>query len=421
MKLSTIAIHGGLETKKHFGSTNIPIYQTAAYEFENSDHAVALFNLETPGSIYTRISNPTTDLLEEKIALLEGGVGALVTSSGQAATMLAILNIAEAGDEIVAAKNLYGGTVTLFTHTFRKMGITVHFVDQANLNEWKQKVNERTKAFFVESIGNPSLDIPDFEQIAAIAHENGVPLIVDNTFGSPALLRPIEHGADIVIHSATKYIGGHGSTIGGVIVDSGKFPWDNGNFPGLSEPDPSYHGFCYTKEAGEKAFITKVKAQLNRDIGATLSPFNAFLLSQGLETLALRMERHSSNALAVAKFLLEHPNVDTVTYPGLDTHPNYDLAQKYLTDGQGGILTFNIKGGYDAAKKFVDSVQLFTHAANVGDVRSLVIHPGSTTHQQLSQDEKIAAGVTDDLLRVSVGIENIDDLIADLAQALTKE
>ncbi|WP_339063787.1 O-acetylhomoserine aminocarboxypropyltransferase/cysteine synthase family protein [Tepidibacillus marianensis] len=417
--LSTIAVHGHYYPKDHLGSTAVPIYQTAAYQFEDSDHAVALFNLERAGSIYSRISNPTTDLLEERLALLEGGVGALVTSSGQSATLLAILNIAEVGDEIVASKSLYGGTMTLFSHTLRKLGIAVRFVDQDDFNQWQEAVNDKTKAFFIESIGNPSLAVADISQISAIAHQNGVPLIIDNTFATPALLRPIDFGADIVVHSTTKYIGGHGSTIGGVIVDSGTFPWNNGKFPGLSEPDPSYHGFCYTEQVGEKAFITKVKAQLNRDIGATMSPFNAFLLLQGVQTLPLRMERHSENGLAVAQFLQSHPKVEWVRYPGLESHSTYDLAKKYLAKGQGGMLTFGVKGGYQAAKKFMDRVQLFTHVANVGDVRSLVIHPASTTHQQLTDEEKLAAGVPNDLIRVSVGIENIDDLLADLDQALS--
>ncbi len=417
--LSTIAVQGGFDSKAHFGSTAVPIYQTAAYQFRDSDHAVALFNLEESGNIYTRISNPTVSILEERLALLEGGVGALVTSSGQSATFLAILNIAEAGDEIVSSNSLYGGTMTLFTHTLRKLGITVRFVDQTNLEQWKESLNEKTKAFFIESIGNPSLNVGDIEAIAQVAHEGGVPLMVDSTFTSPALLRPIEFGADIIIHSATKYIGGHGNTIAGVVVDGGKFPWDNGRFPGLSEPDPSYHGFCYTEAVGEKAYITKLKAQLNRDIGAALSPISAFLLVQGVETLPLRMKAHSENALGVAKYLESHPKVAWVRYPGLESHTTYDLAQKYLANGQSGILTFGIKGGYGAAKAFIDRVQLFKHVANLGDVRSLVIHPASTTHQQLTDDEKVACGVTNDLIRVSVGIEDLSDILADLEQALS--
>ena len=417
--LSTIAVHGHYEPNQHLGSTAVPIYQTAAYQFEDTNHAVALFNLEESGNIYSRISNPTTDLLEERLASLEGGVGALVTSSGQAATFLAILNIAEVGDEIVSTQNLYGGTMTMFTHTLRKLGITVRLVDQNDLSQWQEAVNEKTKAFFVESIGNPSLDVADIRAISKVAHENGVPLIVDNTFATPALLRPIDHGADIVIHSTTKYIGGHGNTVGGVIVDGGKFSWDNGKFPGLSEPDPSYHGFCYTQAVGEKAFITKVKAQLNRDIGATLAPFSAFLLLQGLQTLPLRMERHSENGLAVAKFLQAHPKVEWVRYPGLESHTTYELSKTYLSKGQGGMLTFGVKGGYQPAKEFMDRVQIFTHVANVGDVRSLLIHPASTTHQQLTDEERLAAGVPNDLIRVSVGIEDIDDLLADLDQALS--
>ncbi|KXG43155.1 O-acetylhomoserine aminocarboxypropyltransferase/cysteine synthase family protein [Tepidibacillus decaturensis] len=418
--LATLAIHGGYTASKHLGATNVPIYQTAAYQFENSEHSAALFNMEQEGNIYSRISNPTTDLLEQRLAALEGGVGALVTASGQSAALLSILNIAETGDEIIASKNLYGGTITLFTYTLQRLGITIHFVDQNDLDQWQKHVNERTKAFYIESISNPSLDVPDIEELANLAHQNGVPLIVDNTFATPVLLRPFEFGADLVIHSTTKYIGGHGNTIGGVVVDSGKFPWDNGKFKRLSDPDPAYHGLSYIEHVGEQAYITKLKAQLNRDIGATMAPFNAFLLIQGLETLSLRMERHSTNALAVANFLSQHPQVEWVNYPGLENHSTYTLAKKYLDHGQGGILTFGVKGGYEAAKRFIDKVQLFTHAANVGDVRSLVIHPSSSTHHQLTNEQKIAAGVSDDLVRVSVGIEDINDLLADLEQALAE-
>ena len=416
--LATLAIHGGLEPSQHQGATNVPIYQTATYQFESSEHAAALFSLQQPGYIYTRIGNPTTAVLEQRLAQLEGGVGALVTSSGQAASLLSILNIAQSGDEIVAAKNLYGGTFTLLKYTLKRLGIDVHFVEQDQLEQWEAKINDKTKAFFLETVSNPSLEIPDIEQIANIAHEHGIPLIVDNTFASPALFKPLDFGADIVVHSTTKYIGGHATALGGVIIDGGKFPWDNGRFPLLSEPEPAYHGLCFTDAVGNLAYITKAIAQLNRDIGATISPFNAFLLTQGLETLPLRMERHSSNALAVAKYLEQHPNVEWVNYPGLESHPSYELTQKYLKKGQSGLLTFGINGGFSAAQSFIDKVKIFTHVANIGDVRSLVIHPTSTTHQQLSEEEKQAAGVTDDLIRLSIGIEDIEDLLADLEQAL---
>ena len=416
--LATLAIHGGLEPSQHQGATNVPIYQTVTYQFESAEHAAALFSLQQPGNIYTRIGNPTTAVLEQRLAQLEGGVGALVTSSGQAASLLSIINIAQAGDEIVAAKNLYGGTITLLKYTLKRLGIHVHFVEQNKLAEWEAQVNEKTKAFYVESISNPSLELPNIEQLADLAHKNGVPLIVDNTFASPALFNPLKFGADIVVHSTTKYIGGHATALGGVIIDGGTFPWDNGRFPLLSEPEPAYHGLVFTEALGNLAYIVKAIAQLNRDIGATISPFNAFLLNQGLATLPLRIERHSSNALAVAKYLEQHPNVEWVNYPGLPSHPSYELAQKYLPKGQSGILTFGIKGGFPAAQAFIDKLKIFTLVANIGDVRSLVIHPTSTTHQQLSDTEKIAAGVTDELIRLSVGIEDINDLLADLEQAL---
>lgn len=416
--LGTLAVHGGYDPQEHYGSTNIPIFSTAAYQFTSSDHAASLFNLEQEGFIYSRIGNPTTDALERRLAELEGGVGALLTSSGQSSILLSILNIAEAGDEIVASSSLYGGTITLFSYTFKRMGINVHFVNQANLGEWEEKINEKTKAFFLESISNPALEVAEMEKIAQIAHDHGIPLIVDNTFATPVLFRPLEHGADIVIHSATKYIGGHGNAIAGLIIDGGKFSWDNGKFPGLSQPDPAYHGFCYTEEAGKLAYMTKLKAQLNRDIGATISPYNAFLLSQGLGTLHLRMERQSENAKTIAAYLEQHDGVEWVKYPGLKSHPSYSIASKYFRHGFGGILTFGVKGGYVKAKQLIDKVKIFTHAANIGDIRSLIIHPASTTHQQLTDEEKIAAGVGNDLIRVSVGIENIEDLLSDLEQAL---
>ncbi|TGV16918.1 aminotransferase class V-fold PLP-dependent enzyme, partial [Mesorhizobium sp. M00.F.Ca.ET.186.01.1.1] len=352
------------------------------------------------------------------VALLEGGVGALATSSGQAAITFSILNIAQAGDEIVASSSLYGGTYNLFAHTLPRLGIKVHFVDQSNPDNFRAFINDNTKALFCETIGNPRIDVADLQAIADIAHENGVPLIVDNTFASPILTRPFEHGADIVVHSTTKFIGGHGTAIGGIIVDSGKFDWNNGKFPGLTTPDPSYHGVVYTEAVGPLAYIIKARVQLQRDIGAAVAPINSFLFLQGLETLHLRMERHSQNALAVAQFLAEHPAVEWVSYPGLEGDANYALAQKYLPKGAGAILTFGIRGGVEAGKTLIESVKLFSHLANVGDSKSLVIHPASTTHQQMNEAEQLTAGVTPGLIRLSVGTEAIEDIIGDLKQAL---
>ncbi|MEK4845187.1 homocysteine synthase [Bacillus sp. FSL W8-0183] len=420
-RLETKAIHAGQELDSATYSRAVPIYQTSSFGFRDSEHAANLFGLQEPGNIYSRIMNPTNDVFEKRIAELEGGIGALAVSSGQAATTYSILNIAGAGDEIVSSSSLYGGTYNLFAHTLKKLGITVKFVDSSNLEELEAAITDKTKAVYAESIGNPKGDILHIEAVSAIAHKHHIPLIVDNTLASPYLLRPIEFGADIVVHSATKFIGGHGTSIGGVIVDSGKFPWgDSDKFKGLTEPDPSYHGLTYTEAIGEAAYITKARVQLLRDLGAALSPFNSFLLLQGLETLHLRLERHSENALRTAQFLQDHPLVEWVSYPGLEGHESFELAQTYLPKGQGAILTFGIKGGKDAGKKLIDSVQLFSHLANVGDSKSLIIHPASTTHQQLSEAEQKATGVTPELIRLSVGTEAIEDILADLEQAISK-
>jgi len=417
-KPETIALHGGQEPDPVTGSRAVPIYQTTSYVFRDTEHAANLFGLKEFGNIYTRIMNPTQDVFEKRVALLEGGAGALATSSGQAAITFAILNIAQAGDEVVASSSLYGGTYNLFAHTLPKLGVTVHFVDQSNPDNFRAKLTDKTKAIFCETIGNPRINVADIEAIAAIAHEHGVPLIVDNTFATPLLCRPFEHGADIVVHSTTKFIGGHGTAIGGIIVDSGKFDWTNGKFPGLTTPDPSYHGVVYTEAAGNLAYIIKARVQLQRDIGAAVAPLNAFLFLQGLETLHLRMERHSQNALAVAQFLAQHPDVEWVSYPGLESDPDYSLAQKYLPQGAGAILAFEVKGGLEAGRRLIESTKLFSHLANVGDAKSLIIHPASTTHQQLTEEKQRAAGVTPGLIRLSVGTEAIDDILGDLEQAL---
>ncbi|WP_147532852.1 homocysteine synthase [Bacillus marasmi] len=417
--LETIAIHGGQKPDSATNSRAVPIYQTSSFVFNDSDHAANLFNLSEAGNIYSRIMNPTSDVFEQRVAQLEGGIGALAVSSGQAATTFAIINIASSGDEIVSSSSLYGGTYNLFSATFAKFGIKVHFVDPENPENFRKAITPKTKAIYAESVGNPKGDVLDIQAVAEIAHENGIPLIIDNTVPSPYLLRPIEFGADIVVHSATKFIGGHGTTIGGVIVDSGKFDWaKSGKFPGLTEPDPTYHGVVYTEAVGEAAYIIKARVQLLRDLGATLSPFNSFLLLQGLETLHLRLERHSENALKTAQFLEQHEAVEWVSYPGLPSHPSYTKAQKYLPKGQGAILTFGVKGGKEAAKKVIDSIQLFSHLANIGDSKSLIIHPASTTHQQLSETEQKSTGVTPELIRLSIGTEAIDDILEDLDFAL---
>ncbi|SDT34241.1 O-acetylhomoserine (thiol)-lyase [Paenibacillaceae bacterium GAS479] len=415
----TLAVHGGQEIDPTTLSRAVPIYQTTSYGFESTEHAADLFGLKQFGNIYTRIMNPTSDVFEKRVAALEGGAAALAVASGSSAISFAILNIASAGDEIVSSSSLYGGTYNLFAHTLPKLGIKVKFVDSSNPENFRAAITDKTKAVFGETIGNPRGDVLDIEAVAAIAHENGIPFIVDNTFPSPFLLRPIDFGADIVVHSATKFIGGHGTSIGGIIVDSGKFDWKaSGKFPGLTEPDPSYHGLIYTDAVGPIAYIIKARVQLLRDLGAAISPFNSFLLLQGLETLHLRMERHSSNALAVAQRLEANDAVASVSYPGLESHPSHELAKKYLSRGQGAILTFEIKGGVEAGKKVINAVELFSHLANVGDSKSLIIHPASTTHQQLSPEEQLSSGVTPGLIRLSIGTEHIDDIIHDLEQAI---
>jgi O-acetylhomoserine (thiol)-lyase len=412
----TRQIHAGSAPDPTTGARATPIYQTTAYAFRDTEHAANLFGLTEMGNIYTRIMNPTQDVLEQRIASLEGGVAALAVASGQAAETMAILNLAEAGDHIVASASLYGGTYNLFHYNMPKMGITVDFVDDPDdLDAWRKAIKPNTKALYGEIIGNPKGDVLDVAGVAAVAHENGIPLIVDNTLATPYLCRPIEHGADIVVHSLTKFIGGHGTSIGGCIVDSGKFDWSaSGKFPMFTEPDPSYHGLKYWEAVGPIAYIIKARVQLLRDYGAAIAPFNSFLLIQGAETLSVRMDRHCANAMAVATYLEAHPDVEVVRYPGLASSPWKAQADKYLPNGAGGILNFELKGGIEAGRKFVESVQLFTHLANLGDLRSLIIHPASTTHSQLSGEEQLATGVTPGLLRLSIGLETVADLIADL-------
>ena len=421
--LHTLALHAGQVPDPTTGARAVPIYQTSSYVFRNSDHAANLFALQEFGNIYTRIMNPTTDVFEQRIAAIEGGSGALALASGQAAEVFALLAITRVGDEIVSGNNLYGGTYQLFHHTLPKLGRTVKFVDSQNPEAFRAAIGPKTRALYAETIGNPKLDVPDFEALAKIAHAAGLPLVVDNTIGV-GLVRPLDLGADIVVASATKYIGGHGTSIGGVIVDGGKFAWNNGLFPEFTEPDPSYHGLKYWDVfgnfpgLGNVAFIIKVRVQLLRDLGAALSPFNAFQFLQGLETLPLRQERHSANALAIARWLETHPLVNWVTYPGLAGHPSHAVAARYLRRGFGGIVGFGLKGGRDAGRRFIDSVKLLSHLANIGDAKTLVIHPASTTHQQLTPAEQAETGVTPDYIRLSIGLEDVEDLQADIDQAL---
>ncbi|MBZ5568613.1 MAG: homocysteine synthase [Acidobacteriia bacterium] len=418
---ATLAVHGGQSPDPATKARAVPIYQTTSYTFDDADHAARLFALQEFGNIYTRIMNPTTDVFEKRIAALEGGLGGLALASGQAAETLSIITLAGAGDEIVSTTSLYGGTYNLFHYTLPKLGIKVRFVDAEDLDSLRAAINSRSKAVYTESVGNPKLDIPDLEALAAIAQQHGLPFIVDNTTPSPALCRPIEWGADIVINSATKYIGGHGTSIGGIIVDSGKFDWKaSGRFPDFVAPDPSYHGVSYTEAFGPAAFIIKARVQGLRDTGACLSPFNSFLLLQGTETLPLRMQRHSENALEVARFLQTHPEVEWVNYPGLPASKYHERAKKYLPNGAGSLVTFGIRGGYQAGRALINALQLFSLLANIGDAKSLVIHPASTTHQQLSEEEQRSTGVTPELVRLSVGIEDVRDIIADLNQALGK-
>ena len=416
--IETLALHAGQTVDADTLSRAVPIYQTTSYCFKDTDHAARLFALQEFGNIYTRLMNPTTDVLEKRLAALEGGVGGLALSSGQSAIYVSVFNICGAGGHVVASNSLYGGTVTLFSQTFPKLGIEVTFVDPKDPQNFAKAVKKNTRLMYIETIGNPKNDILDYEKIAEVAHRNGMPLICDNTVASPILFRPIEHSIDIVVHSCTKFIGGHGTSIGGAIVDSGKFDWANGRYPELTEPDPSYHGVKYVESFGNLAYIIKARVQFLRDMGSCMSPFNAFLFLQGLETLHLRMPRHSENAMTLAQWLEKRAEVSWVNYPGLPSHPNYKLARKYLPDGQGAILGFGIKGGRAAGVKFINSVKLASHLANIGDSKTLVIHPASTTHQQLSEKDQLAAGVTPDYIRVSVGTEHIDDILADFDQAL---
>ncbi|WP_033828729.1 O-acetylhomoserine aminocarboxypropyltransferase/cysteine synthase family protein [Bacillus andreraoultii] len=414
----TILLHGGQEVDPTTGSRAVPIYQTTSYVFISAEHAANLFGLKETGNIYSRIMNPTVDVFEKRVAALEGGTAAVATASGSAAITYAILNVAETGDEIVAANNLYGGTFNLFANTIKKFGITVKFVDASNPENFREAVTPRTRAFFGEIIGNPSLQIFDIEAVGKIAKEVGVPLIIDNTF-APYSAKPIKWGANVVVHSATKWIGGHGNSIGGVVVDGGNFDYSIENLPSFNEPDPGYHGLKYA-DLGDVAFATKLRVQLLRDTGACLSPQNAYYFLLGLETLHLRIERHNENALKVANYLQEHPLVEWVSYPGLPDHPSYELAQKYLKYGAGSIIVFGIKGGRDAGREVINNVQLFSHVANVGDAKSLIIHPASTTHSQLSDEELVLSGTIPELIRLSIGIEHVDDIINDLEQAIAK-
>lgn len=421
--IHTLSVHAGQQADPTTGARAVPIYQTSSFVFRDADHAASLFALKEFGNIYTRLMNPTTDVFEKRVAAIEGGTGALGVASGMAAISAAVLAITQLGDEIVSGNNLYGGTYQLFHHTMAKLGRTVVFVDSQDPEAFRRAITDRTRALYVESVGNPKLDVPDFEALATIAHEHGIPLIVDNTVGV-GLVRPFEHGADIIVASATKYIGGHGTSLGGVIVDSGKFQWDNGKFSEFTEPDPSYHGLKYWEALGNVpgmgnvAFILKVRLTLLRDLGAALSPFNAHQFLLGLETLPIRQQRHSENALAVARWLQQHPRVRWVVYPGLEENPGYALAAKYFRHGFGGLVGFGIEGGVEAGKKFINSVKLLSHLANIGDAKSLVIHPASTTHQQLTVEEQAASGVTPDYIRLSIGLEDVADIQADIDQAL---
>ena len=419
LKFETKQLHVGQESADPVtDSRAVPIYQTSSYVFHNSEHAAARFGLKDAGNIYGRLTNPTEDIFEQRIAALEGGVAALAVASGAAAIAYTFQNLAQAGDHIVASKTIYGGTYNLLEHTLPAYGITTTFVDANNLDEIRNAIQDNTKAVFIETLGNPNSNVVDIEEIAKIAHENKIPLVIDNTFGTPYLIRPIEYGADIVVHSATKFIGGHGTTIGGVIVDSGKFDWEaSGKFPSLVEPNPSYHGISFTKAAGPAAFVTKIRAILLRDTGATLSPIHAFIFLQGLETLSLRVERHVENALKVVDYLSKHPQVEKVNHPSLPDAPTHDLYEKYFPNGGGSIFTFEIKGGAEEAKKFIDNLQVFSLLANVADVKSLVIHPASTTHSQLSEEELLDQGIKPNTIRLSIGTEHIDDIIDDLEEA----
>jgi len=425
LRSATVALHGGQAPDCATGARAVPIYQTSSFVFESSDHAAALFALQQPGHLYTRLGNPTTEVLERRLAELDGGVGALALASGQAAVAAAVLTLTGQGQNIVSSRSLYGGTYTIFRHTLGRLGIEARFVDSSDPGSVAGAIDAGTRLVYTESIGNPRNSVDDFAALAEIAHAAGVPFVVDNTV-SPQIFRPFEHGADLIVYSLTKFIGGHGTSIGGAIVDSGRFDWANGRFPEFTEPDPSYHGLVFWERYGTHgravapgaAFITKARVQVLRDLGACLSPFNAFLILQGLETLPCRMAAHCSNAARVAEWLASHPDVAWVSYPGLPDHPDRARAGRYLPRGAGAIVGFGIRGGLDAARRFIDRVRLFSHLANIGDAKSLVIHPASTTHQQLSPEERAAAGVPDDFIRLSIGIEDADDLIADLGQAI---
>lgn len=416
-KLATQSLHAGHDVAQTSGTRAVPIYQTTSYVFNNSDHAANVFNLSEPGYIYSRLNNPTCDILEQRLAALEGGIGAVTTASGTAATTTALLSLLKSGDHIVASGSLYGGSFNLLNVTLPRFGITTTFVDPDKTENFAQNIKENTRAIFVESVGNPKLDVLDLKAISKIAEDHGIPFIVDNTLPTPALLRPIEHGANIVIHSLTKYITGNGTTLGGVIIDAGNFDWTNGNFPEFTEPSPGYHGLIYSESFKNAAFIAKARVEGLRDFGAALSPFSAFQILQGLETLEIRIAKHSENTLALAKWLQEQEEVAWVNYPGLEASPYHSLAKKYLPNGQSGVLTFGVQGGYEAAKKVVDSVNVFSLLANFGDTKSLIIHPASTTHQQLDLEQQEATGVSQDLIRLSVGLEHIEDLKYDLEQA----
>ncbi|NJW54070.1 O-acetylhomoserine aminocarboxypropyltransferase/cysteine synthase family protein [Salinimicrobium oceani] len=417
---STKALHAGHDVAANGGTRAVPIYQTTSYVFKDSDHAANLFSLAEPGFIYTRLNNPTNDILEQRLAALEGGIAAVVTASGTAAISTTLLTLLKSGDHIVASSSLYGGTYNLLSVTLPRLGITTTFVDPQDAENFSKAVKENTRAVFVESLGNPKLDVLDLEAISAVAKEHKVPFIVDNTVATPALVKPIEYGADLVIHSLTKYIGGNGTSLGGVIIDAGKFDWSNGKFPEFTEPSPGYHGLVYHDVLKEAAFIAKVRIEGLRDLGAALSPFNAFQILQGLETLEIRIKKHSENALALAKWLQQKEEVSWVNYPGLESSAYHELAQKYLPKGQSGVVTFGVKGGYEAAKVLVDETKLFSLLANIGDTKSLIIHPASTTHQQLSDEQQESTGVTKDLVRLSVGLEDLEDLKSDLEQALVQ-
>ncbi len=418
LSFDTLQVHAGQVVDSETKSRALPIYQTTSYVFDDAQEAADLFGLKKPGNIYSRLGNPTVDVLEKRVAALEGGVAAVATASGMAAITYAILNIANAGDEIVAASTLYGGTYTLFNHTFKNLGIKVTLVDPDKIENFEKAITEKTKAVYIETIGNPGINIVDIEAVATVAHNHEIPLIIDNTFASPYLCKPIEFGADIVVHSVTKFLGGHGTSIGGIVVDSGKFNWDNGKFPQLVEPDESYHGLKFWETFKESAYAVKLRVSLLRDLGAALSPFNAFLLTLGVETLSLRLQKHVDNSKKVAEFLNSHPKVEWVNYPGLEGNKYNDLAEKYLPKGAGSIFTFGVKGGADAGKKVISLLKIFSHLANVGDAKSLIIHPASTTHAQLDENQLLQAGVKPELIRISIGIEDADDLINDLDSAL---